>query len=321
MSTISDGFDLISLCHAINQGVDRVPGIIDLFHEEPINSTKVKVELIEDNVTLIQSSPRGAPPPGHQDAKRKLIEFSVPHIKTQHTLMAATWQDRRGWGSANPSEPHAERDRILRDMRGRVDATIDYHRSCALNGLIKDADGSTLVDLFAAFDLTQQTVDFDLDNTATDVVTKVLVGKRLSQAAVGRHVRKWVGYASPGFLDAMRVHGSVQKALANWSAASSMRDDTRDGFDVGSVTWIEVAPLNGVTYIPTDTAFLCPVDVPGLYTTWFAPSDYVESVNAEGARYYARAEDLPMGRGWDLEAQSNPISIISKPRAVIKCTA
>jgi hypothetical protein len=235
--------------------------------------------------------------------------------------MAATWQDRRGYGTADPAQPHAERDRILGAMKQRLVTTIERHRASALNGAILDADGSTLVDLWAEFDLTQQTTDFDLDNVAIDVVTKILAAKRLAQAELGVHVRKWIGFAAPGFLDAMRVHTSVQTALAGWTAAADMRDDTRDGFSVGSVTWIEIAPLNGVDYIPTDTAFLCPVGVPNLYTSWFAPADYIEAVNEMGLPFHARADELPMGRGWALEAQTNPISVITKPRAIIKCVA
>jgi hypothetical protein len=47
----------------------------------------------------------------------------------------------------------------------------------------------------------------------------------------------------------------------------------------------------------------------------------METVNTIGLPYYAKQEELRMGKGIDLESQSNPISICTRPRAVIKLTA
>ena len=56
--------------------------------------------------------------------------------------------------------------------------------------------------------------------------------------------------------------------------------------------------------------------VRGLKVTW-------ADVNASADRVlpiYARAEPLPMDKGVRLEAQSNPLSICTRPRAVVKLT-
>ena len=45
-------------------------------------------------------------------------------------------------------------------------------RMGALKGVILDADGSELVDLFDAFEITQQSVAFDLGTTGTNVKAK-----------------------------------------------------------------------------------------------------------------------------------------------------
>jgi len=46
----------------------------------------------------------------------------------------------------------------------------------------------------------------------------------------------------------------------------------------------------------------------------------METVNTLGVPYYAKQEPRRMGKGIDLEAQSNPITLCTKPRAIIKLT-
>ena len=79
--------------------------------------------------------------------------------------------------------------------------------------------------------------------------------------------------------------------------------------------------VGGVPYVPEDRAFAVPEGVPDLFITNFAPADYMETVNTNGLPYYASQELLPHNKGVDLEAQSNPLSLCTRPGAVIKLTA
>ncbi|MGR6863203.1 major capsid protein [Aliivibrio salmonicida] len=56
--------------------------------------------------------------------------------------------------------------------------------------------------------------------------------------------------------------------------------------------------------------------IDGLCLTRFAPADYSETVNTLGVPHYAQAEPKRMNRGFDLECQSNPVSIVTVPLAV-----
>ena len=69
---------------------------------------------------------------------------------------------------------------------------------------------------------------------------------------------------------------------------------------------------------PANEAIVVPDGVPGLVITRFAPADYNETVNTIGLPYYARSEPKKMNKGWDLEAQSNPINICTRPASLIR---
>ena len=56
------------------------------------------------------------------------------------------------------------------------------------------------------------------------------------------------------------------------------------------------------------------------FITRYAPADYMETVNTIGLPLYAKQELMRMNKGVELEAQSNPLNLRTKPRAVIKLT-
>ncbi|MDT3679864.1 MAG: major capsid protein [Burkholderiaceae bacterium] len=325
-----DLFGNTELLRAINALPYRPGGRISsrkprIFAEKGIATLKFRLEEINGTITLIQTSPRGAPAETHPFTPRSEIELSVPHVRVRSTVQADSWQDRRGFGTGQLANVEQERDRVLAEHSRRIEATIEWQRMGAIKGAVLDADGSTLVDLFATFGVTQQTTDCELDVTTTHLPNKLVAARRLSEAALGDDagiVSGWVAFCSASFIDKARAHPSVEAYAAGWAGAAVMRDDVRaGGLVLGGVELIEIPDGAGKTWIATDEAFLVPEGVDGLFMTNYAPADYTDTVNKEGLPKYSRAEPLPFNRGWQIESQSNPLSICTRPRAVVKLTA
>ena len=57
-----------------------------------------------------------------------------------------------------------------------------------------------------------------------------------------------------------------------------------------------------------------------LLITRFGPADYMETVNTMGLPYYASQVPMDHHKGVNLEAQSNPLNLCTRPRAIIKLT-
>ena len=57
-----------------------------------------------------------------------------------------------------------------------------------------------------------------------------------------------------------------------------------------------------------------------MFTTYYAPADYTETVNTNGLPYYARQMLMDYNKGVEMEFQSNPLCINTRPNAVIKLT-
>jgi hypothetical protein len=101
-----------------------------------------------------------------------------------------------------------------------------------------------------------------------------------------------------------------------------LRNDPRSGFYFGGVYWEEYrGSVGGVDFIASGEAYLVPEGVPDMFVTHYAPADYMETVNTIGLPYYAKQEMMRLNKGVEIEAQSNPLCLNTRPRAVIKLTA
>ena len=320
-----DAFSLASLTAAINE-TPHVPGRIGalgLFSEQGVTTTTVMVEHQSGLLRLVQSQPRGASGQGVGAAKRKIRSFIVPHLPQRDSIRADEIQNVRAFGSENEVQAvQTVVNNRLASARRNLDATIEYHRLGAIKGLILDADGEPIYDLFDEFGIDQQTHAMALATAGTDVLGKVVAAKRLAEDELGgAMVTGYRAFCGAGFFDAFVGHAKVKEAYQRWQDGELLRSDNRGGFMFGGVMWEEYRGKVGNTdFIGADEAYLVPEGVPDLFITRFAPADYMETVNTNGLPYYAKSEPHPFNKGVDLEAQSNPLNLCSRPRAVIKLT-
>lgn len=322
-----DAFSMQSLTKAINEQA-YVPGRIGalgLFSEEGVNTTSVSVEKLGDSLSLVPAGERGAPAPNVKGDKRTMVDFRTIHLPQRAKILADEVQGVRAFGSESDLETiQGVVNRRLAKMRRAIDATVEYQRIGAIKGQILDADGSTVLEnLFTRFGLSQQTTAMVFATSTTNIRGKVLAAKRLMEDALGNAMYTGVrALCSPTFFDALTGHAKVESAFVNWQSNEALRNDPRGGFLFGGVVFEEYrGTVSGVDFIAADTAYLVPEGVPDLFVTHYGPADYVEAANTIGLPYYAKQEVLSMGKGIDLEAQSNPISICTRPRAVVKLTA
>jgi hypothetical protein len=324
-----DAFSAVSLTNAINTSPEgqRVPTLLDsLFEEEGVNTTSVFIERESDGLALVPDTVRGAP--GHvvNGNSRDVIPFKTRHLPTRATILADEVQGVRAFGSETELETvmGLVGKRMLK-MRTKLEATIRYQRAGAITGKIYDADGSTvLLDLFQQFGITQQTHGFALTTDATKVLNKIVEAKRKAEDAIADSgiITGWLAVCGRGFWDSFVGHKSTTDAWDRFNDGQFLRTDQRPmGFQFGGVEWQEFyGSVGGVNFIGADDAYLIPRGVDGLLLTKYAPANYVDTVNTMGRPFYASQEPLPHNKGIDLEAQSNPLSLCTRPRAIIKLT-
>ena len=321
-----DAFSLSSLTLAINER-PFVPGRIGhlgLFSEEGVNTITVQIEKEGNLLRLVESKPRGGVGQVVNGDKRQLIPFNTVHLPERSTILADAIQGLRAFGSETELEAVQNTvNKRLAKHRLQLDATHEWQRAGALKGLVLDADGtSTLLDVFAAFGLTQQTVAFVLGTANTKVRTKCAEVLDKIEDALGAvpfsGVRALCGKT---FWTDLIEHPAIKDTYLNTQQAAALRGDPRESFDFGGITWERYrGKVGSNAYIGDDEAYAVPEGVSDLCITRYAPADYMETVNTDGLPYYSRQELMPFNKGVEIESQSNPLHLVTRPTAVIKLT-
>ncbi len=322
----ADGFSVASLTEAILKAPYQ-PGRIGqlgLFRERGITTTVVQVEEKAGQLTLIPTSPRGGVPDTLGMEKRNLRSFNVPHLAREAQIMADQVQNIRAFGSETDVETvQALVNERLTDLRAMHEVTLEFHRIGAVQGLILDADGSTLYNLFTEFGVLQQTKDFVFSVPTTDVRNVIVAALRLSEDELGGTMATgYRGFCGANWFDALVSHATVIEAFKYQQGQTLGQDLRTAGFTYGGVAWEEYrGTVSGQAFVNADQAYIVPITNPSVFVTHFAPADFVETVNTIGLPIYAKqAIDAEFQRWVKLHTQSNPLALCLRPRAVVKCT-
>jgi hypothetical protein len=309
-------------------------GASKLFQEAGVRTTSVTVESMDGRLSLIQSSPRGgaAADPVGKNA-RTMRNFNVYHFERDSKVYADEIQNIRAFGSETELQ---QIEQLVQERMAELvaahEVTLEYHRANAIQGVLLDADGSTLKNLFTEFGVSQQTHDIALGTATTKVRERIVAAKRLAEAELGGEViLGWRGFLSPEYWDALTSHTLVVNAYQYQQGEQLQKDLRSSGFNFADVMWEEYrgsvtkpTSVGGgtATFMPADIGWLVPVTANPMFITRFAPADYEETVNTLGLPRYAKMAPDPSGLNKYrlLNTQSNHISLCLRPRAVIKLT-
>jgi hypothetical protein len=326
----SDAFDMAALTAAINK-VPNTYGRLEqlgVMTPQGVRHRTIVIEEMSGVLNLLPTQPVGAPGTLGTTSKRKVRSFVIPHIPHDDAVLPEEVQGIRAFGSETETDALANLLAMkLQNMRNKHAITLEYLRMGALKGVILDADGSTLYDLYSEFGIAGKTVSFALANAATEVLLKVLEVKRhIEDNLKGEFMTGIMCLCSAGFYDAFTTHKLVKEAYMYFQRNQQLGNDYRTGFTFGGITFEEyrgqATDSAGTVrkFIADDEAHFFPIGTANTFRTYFAPADFNETANTLGLPLYAKQEPRKFGRGTDLHTQSNPLPICLRPEVLVKGT-
>ncbi len=301
---------------------------LGLFKEKGITTTSVQVEKKNGVLNVLSAVEADAPGTVNTSGKRELVSLSVPNFILNDMIKASDVQNIRKFGSSDELE--AVQDVVndkLAEMKAKHEITLEYLRAGALQGIIKDGEGNTLVNLFNTFGVTQKTQNF-ATGTASTNIPKILrdVKRYIEKNLKGETMSGVLCLCSGEWFEALIAHSSIKDAYNAYQGSTPYRDDLRYTFEFNGIRFVEyegtVSNASGTAlrFIPENEAIFLPLGTRNVFETVYAPADYVEAVNTVGLPYYAKQELAEMGRGVKMQTQSHPLPICKRPDLLVKAT-
>lgn len=312
------------------------PAQLGIFTDTPIATTYVRIAVIGGEITIIPARERGGENNLNMRGDRQGVIIDIPHFPLDDAITPSDIQNLTVFGENYVFETLAGvyQDK-LGNMRSKHDATWNHLDWGALNGLVLDAEGKILVDLYDKFDIEQTVVNFALDTAGTDVAAKNRAAKAAMRKQLnGSPTRGAIVLAGPTFFDKYVGHQSVRDALKNYAGATAnpARDDVEDTFTFAGLKLerideeFQVRQPNGTFLakeaVADDEAILVPLGTQ-YFKRYVAPPDTIADANrapVPGDKVFVSTDDLPHGKGQEIHTESNLLPICTRPQILTKFT-
>lgn len=323
-----DGFSLMELTDALNK-VPYKPsllGSLNLFEPRPVRTDHFAVEEKNGVISLVQTSQRGAPLDSRANELRKVRRFDTVRLARADRLSASEIAGIRAFGSESEFQQVQTEtmDRMIK-LRDDVDLTFEHMRLGAIQGVVLDADGSTLYNWFNEFGISQASeVDFDLDaaSPASGVVRKKCnaITRAMKRASQGGWVdgrTSVIGLCGDTFFDDLTAHSEVRSTYENYSAAADLRGGNAfQELSYGGIRFINYRGTDDdstVSVGATKCKFF-PVGGNGVFQHAMSPGESFDLVNTPGQPAYAMViPDEKRNMYVDIEVYAYPMFVCTRP--------
>lgn len=328
-----DGFSMMELTAALNKQ-DFQPTYLSskgIFVPKRVRTETVAIEEKDGVLGVIQTSERGAPLGQQATSKRNIRDFRTPRIAKGDRLNASEIANIRAFGAESEfmqvQTEVADRLNGPAGLMRQVEMTWENLRLGAVQGIVLDADGSTIYNFFTEFGVSQAVeIDFDLDNAApasgavrkvcNQVVRQMMKAAKGAWAAGGTYVEALCGDA---FWDDLTAHSEVRATYLNTQQAADLRNDVGmayESFRYGGINFVNYRGTDDGSTIAvgTDKAKFYPVNAPGAFIEAFSPGEFFDTINLPGQDVYAMiVPDRDRNAYVDIEVYSYPLPICTRP--------
>lgn len=296
----NSAFSMTALSATANR-LDYVPqtlGQLGIFTPKPVRTRDIWIDRRSGGLKLISTSALGAPPEELIGDDRDAVALRTTRLSKGFTLYAHEIEGIRQFGSETElMQVQAEYLRRMQRVRNDMELTHEFHRLGALQGLLLDADGTTVIyDYFEEFDMARPAaLEFDFSDPTFNV--------RLYSNAVARDMIRNSNGAINGFadihalagdefFDALISHPMVERTYLNWAAAADLREgNVFGGFKFGSITYHNYRGTNDneTVAIKPDEAHFFPVGAGAsdVFVKAMAPAEFGPFIGTLGQDTYA----------------------------------
>lgn len=316
---------------------------LGLFSSLPLTSTFAEIKHRNGVISILDAKDRGAEADKANREDEKSLIMKVPHYPgLKDDVTPADIQNMNAfidnvYRPKTAAEALAER---LAAVKLPHEITAEWYRMQAIKGIIEDAKGNTLHNLYTHFGVTQKVFDLALDTPATKVVNicrdiKEYVSKNLRGFIATGPVHVLV---SSDLFKALITHAEVEKYYLQWSNAQQLANPGHqpgnagngEQFVFGDILW-EVYDAEAPNSAGTTKKFIADGDGHGfptgtnqMFLDYSAPPDRMDEANqpvSAGAEIYISVEEKKHNKGFEIDSESNRLFVNTRPELSFKVEA
>jgi hypothetical protein len=338
LDNVNFPFTAIQLSNSVN----RIPnnyGLLNalgLFPSSGSISTMVEITLEDGTIRVLPAKERGSPGTSNDRGTRKSFWVEIPHFPMQDLITPLDLQNMLTIvaQSKTPRTLDDEMAKRLFAIRAKHAITLEWVRMGALKGLITDGNGDTLLDVYAFFGVTKNTIDFQLGTPTTDIIDKCTqLRQSIATNLKGEVMTRPEVLVSTSWFTKFVQHAKVEKFWINWQAASELaraKFDPMGGqlgrtFEFQQILFREyygVAPVGkppvSTPFVPVDYGYAYPAGTMNMFETWNAPAVDIRVANQPGQDIWVSPKILDHGEGVELKSQSNCLALCKRPEALVE---
>lgn len=332
-----DSFKTTDFTQAINE-VEKQYGLVNgmsLFQGFSTTEKAIAFDKNSTKITLLPQVNRGAKvPTTGSESKSETFYLPLAYFKHVDSLFA---EDILGWrapGTTDKETVARASFEKTRQIRLVADQMQEYLKLQAIKGIFKTPDGTVMANMFTEFGISQTQVDFDLDTSTTDVNAKISALKRAVANGLKSGGMSGVDVlCDADFFDALQGHSSMKSYwLQGDNSSARYRDELAQYTQWGVQEMFEHKGVRFLCYNPTfnlpggttenflasKRAIAMPRGTPGLFRSYFGPTNKLSEVGAPGQEMYLRTYMDPRDEFVDFELEMAPLHFCTQPASLVE---
>lgn len=327
-----DAFSVTSLLTAVDK-VGYVPGFLGsvpgLFEPAPVRTETIWIEARGSDAALIQTSPRGSAPNAKGGDSRTATPFATKRLALGSRITSSELAGIRAFGSESEMQQvQAEVVRRQFLVKRDMDLTFENWRLGVVQGLVTDADGTTIIDWASALGQTiPAEVDFDLDNAnpASGVLRKkcAVAVRSMTRGlkGLGGNSVSFMALCGDAYWDDLIAHPEVRETYLGQQEARDLRGPSAwETFNFGGINWSNYRGTDDNTKVAinTEKAKFFPVGA-GIFKWAMSPGEQFEHIGQLGQMFYPGiVTDKDRNMWADVELYSYPLPVCVMPQALYR---
>ena len=322
-------FSVASLSGMVER-LPYVPTLLDslnLFEPMPVRSRNIMIDRRNGGLQLIMTSADGAPPEVLGPEERDMVFLRTTRLTKRFTMYAYELDGIRAFGSESELvQVMAEYTRRTARLKADMSATHEHHRLGALQGILLDADGTTVIrNYFEEFGITQPSaLNLDFRASATGLrgqlatIVRNIIDNSDGLITEGTSIHALIGDAA---FDALVTHPEVERTYLNYQAAAELRGGINiyGTFVFGGITWHNYRGVasGSALRIPSNGVRFFPVGTRGIFVKAMAPYEGLGYLGSAGQdTYMINIPDRERDQWTKGEIYSYPLYMCQRPEVL-----